>query len=65
MVRVELGVKRSIEEYVTPSSGVCYPQCRASRRASVGANRWVAQRTKRFVQRAIHPTASAILLQSR
>ena len=25
MVRVDLGVNRSIEEYATPSSGVCYP----------------------------------------
>src|SRR5260221_7050580 len=36
MVRVELGVNRSMEEFATPSSGASYPRCRAGRRASVG-----------------------------
>src|SRR3981189_2846630 len=40
MVPVEPDVNRSIEERATPWPGGCYPQRRASRRASVGSNRF-------------------------
>ena len=39
MIRVEPDVNRSMEDYATPSSGVCRPLSRASRRTSVDTNR--------------------------
>jgi hypothetical protein len=64
MVLVELGVNSSIEEYATPLVWRVLDAAQ-SRRASVGTNRLVTQRNKRFCRCTIHPTVSAILLQSR
>jgi len=54
MVRVELGVNRSMEEFATPSSGASYPRCRAGRRASVGTNRWWRSATNDLCRCTIH-----------
>src|SRR6266545_3505551 len=50
MVPVEPGVNRLMEDNTAPLSGICRPQCRASRRAPLGTNDLATQRTKRFVQ---------------
>jgi hypothetical protein len=63
MILVELGVNSSIEEYATPSSGVCWMPRKP---ASISRHQFLlTQRTKRAVQVHNHPSVSAILLLSR